>query len=197
MQTCWLELLDRTLIWNERHLRYALYEFERHHNAHRPDQALNQAAPLCETPEPQPIQRSSRSTSSSGQSFCDGRRQPEGVRRQAKMNVVDVRRSGPTCFGASSAVKSATVKWKPRPASASFTTDAWQAPRALFRRLDHLKIEQRLRPGKIIFLSQKTTYRWSRCVTSLLRGLPQTRSRSSLSASGISSNVARSNCGRR
>jgi transposase InsO family protein len=36
MQTCRCELLDRTLIWNERHLRYALRDFERHYNAHRP-----------------------------------------------------------------------------------------------------------------------------------------------------------------
>jgi transposase len=50
VQTCRRELLDRTLIWNERHLRYALHEFEQHHNGHRPHQALNQAAPLRETP---------------------------------------------------------------------------------------------------------------------------------------------------
>ncbi|MER5915610.1 IS481 family transposase [Streptomyces sp. NPDC001982] len=46
------ELLDRTLIWNERHLRHALREFERHHNAHRPHQAMHQAAPLRAVPEP-------------------------------------------------------------------------------------------------------------------------------------------------
>ena len=51
VQTCRRELLDRTLIWNERHLRYALREFERHHNAHRPHQGLNQAAPLRQTTE--------------------------------------------------------------------------------------------------------------------------------------------------
>ncbi|GGN96083.1 hypothetical protein GCM10011579_097130 [Streptomyces albiflavescens] len=52
VQTCRHELLDRTLIWNEPHLRYALREFERHHNAHRPHQAMHQAAPLCAVPEP-------------------------------------------------------------------------------------------------------------------------------------------------
>jgi transposase InsO family protein len=52
VQTCRHELLDRTLIWNERHLRLALHHFEQHHNAHRPHQALNQAAPLRATPEP-------------------------------------------------------------------------------------------------------------------------------------------------
>jgi hypothetical protein len=52
VQTCGHELLNRMLIWNERQLRRALHEFAQHHNAHRPHQALNQAAPLRETPEP-------------------------------------------------------------------------------------------------------------------------------------------------
>ncbi|GAA2313047.1 hypothetical protein GCM10010234_67310 [Streptomyces hawaiiensis] len=52
VQTCRHELLDRTLIWNERHLRHALRQFEQHHNTHRPHQAMNQAAPLRAVPEP-------------------------------------------------------------------------------------------------------------------------------------------------
>ncbi|WP_406301034.1 transposase [Streptomyces sp. NBC_00626] len=52
VQTCRHELLDRTLIWNERHLRHALREFEAHHNKHRPHQAMNQATPLRALPEP-------------------------------------------------------------------------------------------------------------------------------------------------
>jgi hypothetical protein len=32
------ELLDRTLIWNQRHLRHALREFEVFYNKHRPHQ---------------------------------------------------------------------------------------------------------------------------------------------------------------
>ncbi|MEW2490878.1 integrase core domain-containing protein [Streptomyces sp. NPDC048411] len=52
VQTCRHELLDRTLIWNERHLLRALREFEQHHNAHRPHQAMNQTAPLRAVPEP-------------------------------------------------------------------------------------------------------------------------------------------------
>ncbi|WP_332262359.1 integrase core domain-containing protein [Streptacidiphilus rugosus] len=51
VQTCRHELLDRTLIWNERHLRRARHEFEQHHNTHRPHQAMNQAAPLRAVPE--------------------------------------------------------------------------------------------------------------------------------------------------
>ncbi|MFC9627888.1 integrase [Streptomyces mirabilis] len=52
VQTCRHELLDRTLIWNERHLRHAPREFERHHHAHRPPpQAMRQAAPLRAVPE--------------------------------------------------------------------------------------------------------------------------------------------------
>jgi len=34
VQTCRRELLDRTLIWNQRHLLYALREFEEFYNSH-------------------------------------------------------------------------------------------------------------------------------------------------------------------
>ena len=34
MQTCKHELLDRTLIWNQRHLLHALQEFEQLYNSH-------------------------------------------------------------------------------------------------------------------------------------------------------------------
>ncbi|GAA2395843.1 hypothetical protein GCM10010404_61840 [Nonomuraea africana] len=46
IQTCRRELLDRTLIWNQRHLLYALREFETFYNEHRPHRALQHAAPL-------------------------------------------------------------------------------------------------------------------------------------------------------
>jgi transposase InsO family protein len=36
VQTCRRELLDRTLIWNQRHLLQALHEFEQFYNGHRP-----------------------------------------------------------------------------------------------------------------------------------------------------------------
>lgn len=52
VQTCRHQLLDRTLIWNEHHLRHTLRQFELHHNAHPPHQAMNQAAPLRAVPEP-------------------------------------------------------------------------------------------------------------------------------------------------
>jgi putative transposase len=40
------ELLDRTLIWNQGHLRRILREYEIHHNQHRPHRSLDAAAPL-------------------------------------------------------------------------------------------------------------------------------------------------------
>jgi transposase InsO family protein len=43
--SCRRELLDRTLLWNQRHLLRVLGEYEEHHNAHRPHRALGQAAP--------------------------------------------------------------------------------------------------------------------------------------------------------
>jgi transposase InsO family protein len=52
VQTCPHELLDQTLIWNERHLRHCLRQFESRHNEHRPHQAMRQAAPLRTAPEP-------------------------------------------------------------------------------------------------------------------------------------------------
>jgi putative transposase len=52
LQTCRHELLDRTLIWNEHHLRHCLRQVEIHYNEHRPHQAMRQAAPLRAVPEP-------------------------------------------------------------------------------------------------------------------------------------------------
>ena len=49
---CRRELLDRTLIWNEKHLRRILREYETHHNQHRPHRSLDSAAPLEPLPEP-------------------------------------------------------------------------------------------------------------------------------------------------
>src|SRR5450631_2281558 len=49
---CRRELLDRTLIWNQSHLRRILREYETHHNQHRPHRSLVGAAPLKPLPEP-------------------------------------------------------------------------------------------------------------------------------------------------
>ncbi|PZS38252.1 MAG: integrase, partial [Pseudonocardiales bacterium] len=49
---CRRELLDRTLIWNQNHLRRILREYETHHNQHRPHRFLHGAAPLKPLPEP-------------------------------------------------------------------------------------------------------------------------------------------------
>ncbi|MFG2656970.1 integrase core domain-containing protein [Streptomyces sp. NPDC048425] len=54
VQICRHELLDRTLVWNEHHLRHALRQFELHYNLHRPHQAMHQAAPMRAVPEPLP-----------------------------------------------------------------------------------------------------------------------------------------------
>jgi len=49
---CRRELLDRTLAWNQAHLRRILREYETCHNQHRPHRSLNAAAPLKPLPEP-------------------------------------------------------------------------------------------------------------------------------------------------
>ncbi|WP_260479285.1 integrase core domain-containing protein [Kibdelosporangium aridum] len=43
IQTSRHELLDRTLIWNQRHLLHALREYERFYNNHRPHQGIANA----------------------------------------------------------------------------------------------------------------------------------------------------------
>jgi len=53
---CWIgscrrELLDRTLVWNQRHLMTVLREYEDSCNRHRPHRTLNQAAPLRPLPD--------------------------------------------------------------------------------------------------------------------------------------------------
>jgi transposase InsO family protein len=52
VKTLRAELLDRTLIWNETHLRRALRTYERHYNQHRPHRALTSAVPLRALPQP-------------------------------------------------------------------------------------------------------------------------------------------------
>ncbi|MGW4518752.1 integrase core domain-containing protein, partial [Streptomyces sp. NPDC004393] len=52
VQTCRRGRLDRTLIWNQRHLLHALREFEHFYNSHRPHQGIANARPLRPLPEP-------------------------------------------------------------------------------------------------------------------------------------------------
>ncbi|MEU1628495.1 integrase core domain-containing protein [Streptomyces sp. NPDC020096] len=52
VQTCRRELLDRTLIWDQRHLLYSLREFEKFYNEHRPHQGIANARPLHPLPQP-------------------------------------------------------------------------------------------------------------------------------------------------
>lgn len=52
--TCRRELLDRTLIWNQRHLVRALREFEEFYNSHWPHQGIANARPLHALPSPIP-----------------------------------------------------------------------------------------------------------------------------------------------
>src|SRR5450755_4545349 len=47
---CRRELLDRTLIWNQHHLRRILRDYEIHHSQHRPHRSLHGAAPLNRCP---------------------------------------------------------------------------------------------------------------------------------------------------
>jgi transposase InsO family protein len=52
VRTCRRELLDRTLIWNQRHLLHALREYKAFYNEHRPHQGIANARPLAALAEP-------------------------------------------------------------------------------------------------------------------------------------------------
>jgi hypothetical protein len=49
---CRRELPDRTLTWNQHHLRRILRQYETRHNQHRPHRSLHGAAPLKPPHEP-------------------------------------------------------------------------------------------------------------------------------------------------
>ena len=49
--SCRRELLDRTLVWNQRHLMTVLREYEDFCNTHRPHRTLYHAAPLRPLPD--------------------------------------------------------------------------------------------------------------------------------------------------
>jgi putative transposase len=59
VRTCRRELLDRALIWNQRHLLYALREFEVFYNEHRPHQGINNTDPSYPCPNRSPTRTSS------------------------------------------------------------------------------------------------------------------------------------------
>jgi putative transposase len=50
--TCRRELLDRTLIWNQRRLLHALREFDILYNRHRPHQGIANTQPWLSLPPP-------------------------------------------------------------------------------------------------------------------------------------------------
>jgi putative transposase len=52
VQTCRCGLLDRMLIWNQRHLLQALREFETFYNEHRPHQGTVKVGPMKPLPPP-------------------------------------------------------------------------------------------------------------------------------------------------
>jgi transposase InsO family protein len=54
---CRRELLDRTLVWNQAHLRRILRQYQTHHNQHRPHRSLGSAAPLKPLPEPVDLEK--------------------------------------------------------------------------------------------------------------------------------------------
>jgi putative transposase len=52
IQSCRRELLDRTVIWNQRHLLPTLREYEQFYNSHRPHQGIANTRPLQPLPSP-------------------------------------------------------------------------------------------------------------------------------------------------
>jgi hypothetical protein len=71
---CRRELLDRTLIWSQRHLLYALREFEQFYIAHRPRRARNLRPPDIDDITTAPVtDLATRLRGSRGFSFSLGR----------------------------------------------------------------------------------------------------------------------------
>lgn len=64
IQTRRRELPDRTLIWNQAHLLYALREYERHYNGHRPHRGISNARPCTRCLPRSPIPARSRTSTS-------------------------------------------------------------------------------------------------------------------------------------
>ena len=52
VRSCRRQLLDRTLIWNQRHLLHALQEYEQFYNRLRPHQGIANLRPQKPLPEP-------------------------------------------------------------------------------------------------------------------------------------------------
>jgi putative transposase len=52
VHSCWREVLDRTLIWNQHHLLRALRELEAFCNTHRSHRGIAGARPLRPLPPP-------------------------------------------------------------------------------------------------------------------------------------------------
>ena len=50
IRSCRRELLDRTPVWNQRHLLHALREYEQFYNTHRSHQGIANARPLHPLP---------------------------------------------------------------------------------------------------------------------------------------------------
>jgi transposase InsO family protein len=59
--SCRRELLDRTLVWNQRHLMTVLREYEDFYNTHRPHRALKRPRRFARCPAASPAWTSSRS----------------------------------------------------------------------------------------------------------------------------------------
>ena len=75
---CRRELLDRTLIWNQNHLRQILRQYETHHNQHRPHRSLALRCP-AETATPTGRSRAVPRTKADSRRWHDQRISPGRV----------------------------------------------------------------------------------------------------------------------
>ena len=142
--TCRRELLDRTLIWNQRHLLHASREFEQFYNCHRPHQGIVNARPLQALPDPPPptdvdaclrihmhdrLGASSMNTSMPPYQHGCNFRQAQAPRcavGSSRASAARIARSAQSGLGRATWRRSTITSWRSIRISASF--DAWLRP---------------------------------------------------------------------
>jgi integrase-like protein len=125
---CRRELLDRTLIWNQAHLRQILRLYETHHNQHRPHRSLDGAAPLKPLPEPVDLEQyrvrntlasAARSTNIAWPRDMDEVFGTHKISPNRQVNLLSRSRSSAAAYASSATLRAAWVSARSRSAASA------------------------------------------------------------------------------